>query len=86
MLGSLFGTTKESSHNGIIYGMASRRLQEEYYRNTKSVEGAEKELEKTTTVKEFISEFTWGMKSAFTYLNARNIKELQTNAEWVEVR
>lgn len=85
MIGSLFGQAKESSHNGVIFGMASRMLQEEYYHSVKSVEGIEKTIEKTKTLKEIIDELTWGMKSAFTYLNARNIKELKENATFVKV-
>lgn len=85
LIGSLFGRTNESAHNGIIYGMASRKLQEEYYHSVKSVEGMEKKVEKDTSLKDFLDEFTWGMKSAFTYLNARNISELRENANFIEV-
>lgn len=85
MLGSLLGKTYESSHNGLIYGMASRKLQDEYYHSVKSIEGIEKEMEKTVSLDEFLSEFTYGMKSAMTYVGARNIKELQEKAEFVEI-
>lgn len=84
MMGTPFARTYESANNGIIYGQASRKLQEEYYHSVKSVEGVEKEVNKDISLKDLMSEFTWGMKSAFTYLNARNIKELQKNALWVE--
>jgi IMP dehydrogenase/GMP reductase len=84
MMGTPFARTYESANNGIIYGQASRKLQEEYYHSVKSVEGLEKEVEKDISLKDFISEFTWGMRSAFTYLNAKDIKELQKNATWVE--
>src|SRR4030067_440148 len=83
MLGSLLGKTKESAHNGTIYGMASRRLQEEYFSGVKSVGGIEKEAEKTHTLEELIDEISWGIKSACTYLNARNINELRKNAEFI---
>ncbi|KKM64617.1 hypothetical protein LCGC14_1499540 [marine sediment metagenome] len=83
MIGSLFGTVYESANKGIIYGMASRKLQEEYYHTTKSVEGIEKALEKTQSLDDFISEFTWNMRSAFTYLNARNLYDLRLNAEFI---
>jgi len=77
MIGSLFGRCKESSHNGIIYGMASRKLQEEYYHSTKSIEGRETKVKKDTTVKDLMNELTWGIKSACTYFNARNLDELR---------
>lgn len=83
MMGTLFGHCRESSHNGFIYGMASRELQEEYYHSTKSIEGIKQAVEKNTYLEDFISEFVWGMKSGFTYMNARDIKELQSNAEWI---
>jgi len=46
MMGSPFARTYESANNGIIYGQASRKLQEEYYHSVKSVEGLEKEVVK----------------------------------------
>jgi IMP dehydrogenase/GMP reductase len=84
MMGSPFARTYESANNGIIYGQASRKLQEEYYHSVKSVEGLEKEVVKDISLADLISEYVWGMRSAFTYLNAYNIKELQKNATWVE--
>ena len=84
MMGTPFARTYESANNGIIYGQASRKLQEDYYHSVKSVEGLEKEVIKDISLKDLISEFTWGMRSAFTYLNAKSIKELQKNAICVE--
>ena len=84
MMGTPFARTYESANNGIIYGQASRKLQEEYYHSVKSVEGLEKEVVKDIALSDLISEYVWGMRSAFTYLNAGNIKELQKNAIWVE--
>ena len=78
MIGSLLGKTYESSHNGIIYGMASRRLQEEYYHSVKSVEGIEKEMQKEMSIEQLISELTYGIKSACTYLNAPNLRKLRS--------
>lgn len=80
MLGSMLGKTYESSHNGLIYGMASRILQEEYYHFVKSVEGIENNMKKEVSLQELIDEFVWGMKSAFTYLGARNIKDLHSRS------
>lgn len=79
MLGSLLGNVYESSHNGTIYGMASRRHQEEYYHTTKSVEGIERAITKTVPLEDFIKDFTYGIKSAFTYLNVSSIEELHNN-------
>lgn len=85
MLGSLFAQCLESSHNGIIYGMASRKLQEEYYHSVKSVEGIEKEAEKKVPVKDFISEFVYGMKSACTYLNISKLEGVVMHENFVRV-
>jgi IMP dehydrogenase len=77
MLGSLLATTYESSNNGIIYGMASRKLQGEYYHSVKSVEGIEQQVTPRQSLAKFIEEFTWGIKSACTYLNAENLRQLR---------
>lgn len=77
MLGSLLGQTYESSNSGKIYGMASRRLQEEYYHTTKSIEGIEKVVNKKMSLEDFILEFTYGIKSACTYLDSRHLTDLK---------
>ena len=83
LIGSLFGKCYESEHKGIIAGMASRRIQDEYYHGKyKSIEGIEKEIVKDVSLDDFISDFTWGMKSAFTYVGAHNIQELKDNVEF----
>jgi hypothetical protein len=85
MLGTLLASTYASSNNGIIYGMASRKLQGEYYHVTKSVEGISKQVEKPyQSLKDFIDEFAYGIKSACTYLNANNLSELKW-ADYIEV-
>lgn len=76
MVGTLFGHAYESANNGVIYGMASRKLQEEYYHDTKSVEGIEKEIKDKKPFSEIIYDLEWGMRSAFTYLGVRNIAQL----------
>jgi IMP dehydrogenase len=84
MIGSLFAQTYESNHNGKIQGMASREFQDQFYGEVKkSVEGIQKDAVKRVSLEELITEFIWGMKSGFTYCNARNIKELQQNAEFI---
>ena len=77
MLGSLLATTFESANNGIIYGMASRKLQEEYYHSVKSVEGIEQQVTPKQNLAEFVDEFVYGIKSACTYLNAQKIRDLR---------
>ena len=76
MLGSILATTFESANNGIIFGMASRKLQEEYYHGVKSIEGIEKELTSYQSLEDFINEFVYGIKSACTYLNKKSVEEL----------
>jgi len=84
MLGSLLATTYESANNGIIYGMASRRMQDEYYHGVKSVEGIEQSVTPVRPLAELIDEFTYGIKSACTYLNAPNLRRLRS-ANYVEI-
>jgi len=84
MIGSLFGKCFESANNGIIYGMASRKLQEEYYHSVKSVEGIEKKLVPDISLKDFIDEFTFNIRSACTYLNVHKLHNLRDKASWVE--
>jgi len=85
MLGSMLAKTKESDNNGRVYGMASKELQEQFYTAVKSVEGISKEVEKTTTLEEMINDISWSIKSACTYVNSRNIKDLQGNAQFIRV-
>lgn len=83
MLGSLFGQTFESPNKGTIFGMASKKLQEMKYTQIKSIEGIEKTVDKKMSLEDFVSEFSWGAKSAGTYLNARNIKEIRKNGTFI---
>jgi IMP dehydrogenase/GMP reductase len=83
MLGGLFAQTYESPADKSIYGMASRKLQDMRQTQVKSVEGIEKMIEKTMPLKQFVDEFSWGIRSAGTYLNARNLQEIYTNSKFV---
>jgi IMP dehydrogenase/GMP reductase len=84
MIGSLFANCFESEHDGKIQGMASKEFQEQYYGEVKkSVEGIQKDAVKQVSLENMIKEFTWNMRSGFTYMNARNIQELQNNAEFI---
>lgn len=87
MLGTLFSKCFESDHNGKISGMASREHQENFYGVVeKSVEGIQKTAEKTVSLKTFLEEFVWNMKSALTYLDSGDIITLQKNAKFVARR
>ena len=84
MIGSLFGHCNESEHDGHISGMASEEFQKQFYGEVKkSVEGITKECEKSVSLETFLKEFSWNMKSAFTYLNSNNITALQATAQFI---
>jgi IMP dehydrogenase/GMP reductase len=86
MLGSLFARVHESDNEGVIYGMASRKLQQEHYSIVRSVEGIEKKIDAPSiSVDELLDELAWGIKSACTYVNAKNLDELAQNATFIEV-
>lgn len=83
MIGTLLARSFESEHNGIIYGMASRKIQEEYFHSVKSIEGLEVNAVSDKTLEDLITELVWGIKSACTYVNANNIDELRSKANFV---
>lgn len=85
MIGALFGQTYESPSQDTIYGMASKRLQQDemHFTAVKSIEGIEKAVEKKMSLKEFVDEFSWGIRSAGTYLNAKNIEQIRTNSKFI---
>lgn len=84
MIGSLLAKANESANNGIIYGMASQKLQEEYFAGTKSIEGLEEELTPDRPLESVLGELEWGLRSACTYMDAHNLKELKEHATWIE--
>ena len=87
MIGSLFGSTFESAHKGVIRGMASKTLQEDYYHTVKSIEGIEKAQPKTISVEDLMEQLSWGIKSAMTYLNASTIYDLNPeDVQFVDIR
>lgn len=85
MMGSWFAQANESENNGVIHGMASASHQIKTNGKTKSVEGISKKAEKVAPLETLLDEFVWNLKSAFTYVGARNICEFQARAEFVEV-
>lgn len=98
MMGKLFALTKESAapkrqlENGTweakFRGQASREFQKDYYGGLKKntvPEGVEFWAPQRGSAEELIEELLGGLRSGLTYGGARNIKELQRKAEFVEV-
>lgn len=83
MAGSIFGQTYESPSDGIVYGMASRKLQEFRHTQIKSIEGFEKVIEKKMSLEQLVNEFSWGIKSAGTYLNSKNLNDMRFNGKFI---
>jgi len=84
--GSIFGKTFESPNDGSIFGMASRKLNEMMYTRIKSIEGIEKTVKKEYSLEQLVEEFSWGIKSAATYLDARNLFEIWLNGSFIQLK
>lgn len=85
MAGRLFGETYESPAEGKIYGMASRTHVDNMGLKSKSIEGFDTPIDKKHSLEQFIHDFGYGIKSAGTYLNSRNLDEIRINGEFIEV-
>jgi IMP dehydrogenase len=97
MIGKLFALTKESaapkreSGAGIeakFRGQASADFQNEFYGGLKAktvAEGIDFWAQVNQTADELITTILGGIRSGMTYAGARNIKELQRKAEFVQV-
>lgn len=97
MCGQLFAAAQESNapkrvEEGIAFanyrGQASTSFQEEVYGGVKEktvAEGVECWIPITGSAKEVINRLLGGLRSGMTYGGARNLKELQRKAEFVEV-
>ena len=97
MVGKLFAMTKESaapkrnSPTGMeakYRGQASQDFQNDFYGGLKGktvAEGIDFWGPVTGTAKELLDQLLGGLRSGLTYGGARNIKELQRKAEFVEV-
>ena len=85
MVGRLLAESFEAEHTGILYGMASVHNMIENGIEIKSVEGKETIVEKTKPLKEILTEFLWNIRSACTYLNAKNYMEIQNKAQIIGV-
>lgn len=100
MIGKLFALTKESaaqkrhsestsSHlEAKFRGQASKDFQNEFYGGLKAktvAEGVDFWAPVTGSAEELIASILGGIRSGMTYGGARNIKELQRKAEFVQV-
>lgn len=85
LAGTLFAECYEAPNEGKIYGMASRSHMEKMGYKIRSVEGFDKDIEKKHSLKDFVSEFGYGIKSAGTYLNAKNLNEIRANGKFIKV-
>lgn len=83
MSGRLFAETYEAPNNGKLYGMASRTHQTNMGYQIKSVEGFDTYLTKVHSLETFVREFSYGIKSAGTYLNSNNLLDMYNNGEFV---
>ena len=100
MIGKLFALTRESAApkkrssevpSGLLAkyrGQASKDFQTDFYGGLKDktvAEGIDFWAPVSGSAKELIDELLGGIRSGLTYGGARNIKELQRKAEFVEV-
>jgi IMP dehydrogenase len=80
MVGRLLAGASETPEPGIYYGSASQ-----FVNGHNAPEGAYGEVKKTGPVVHTLKNLAWGIKSGISYGGAKNIKELQLNAEWIKV-
>lgn len=80
MIGRLFAGTPESATK-TYYGSASERQKG----GRRYVEGVEADIRLQGPVRDVIKDLVDGIKSGLSYSGAKNIKELQKNAEFVKV-
>lgn len=85
MSGKLFAQSYEAPNKGVLYGMASRTHMKNTKTDIKSVEGIDIQIEKKYSLEQFVSEFGYGIKSAGTYLNAKNLEQIFFNGQFIEV-
>lgn len=93
MIGKLFAQTRESAgeknEKYVHYrGQASREFQEDYFGQVKEgtvPEGIAGEVKVTGTAAELLDTLLGGLRSALTYGGAKDIKELQRKAEFMQV-
>lgn len=95
MCGQLFAGTEESPGKSIVrngqkykayYGMASATALEYYGEEAKKKvpEGVEATVSVKGTVEEIVHYFVGGLRSGMSYSNARTLKELKENSEFIK--
>jgi IMP dehydrogenase len=80
MIGRLLAGTDEAAIPGEYFGMASRRMN-----GHNAPEGVEGEVERIGSANDVLKSLLWGIRSGISYAGARNIDELQDNAEFILV-
>ena len=73
-----------ANKNGKISGSASQEVQEEFFSTLKSIEGITEELKPDRSLGKLVHDLEWGLRSACTYMDAHNLKELKEHAQFVE--
>jgi len=78
MMGSALAWSLEAENDGELYGMASLKNHVATDKTIKSIEGFTTEIDnsKKLPLKEIIDQFIWGTRSACTYLNCSDYREL----------
>lgn len=85
MSGRLFAGCDEAPQGTLYRGSASQDVQEKYRTdaaNMPTPEGTTETLTKTGSVANIVELIAGGLRSAFSYVNARNIHEFQENCEF----
>lgn len=85
MAGNLFARCYEAPHKGVYMGMASKAHMQERSISVKSIEGFSMNIEKEYSLADFVNSFSYGIKSAGTYLNALNLDEINANGKFIRV-
>ena len=94
MLGSMLAGTDECPGEVIggyktVRGMASKEAYEDFFEGPlpdwKTAEGISTRVKYKGPVKNVIDDIVGGLRSAFTYCGAANLKEFQRKAEFIEI-
>ena len=80
MIGSLLAGCDEAPNPGEYYGNASANVN-----GHRAPEGSYGRVERRGSVEDVIKELAWGIRSGISYGGATTIKELQQNAEFIQV-